>query len=269
MCPFFVSIEFLRSKRQVYALSCSSVRSTSCARHATPRWVPRSPADARAALHGMPPWFWQALRRWEHGSKPPAEHLAPKDKAEDSELGDRKLLLLPFFYCSLLSHWTKSPQFPLWFWGCSSFENKSLAAFKVQANFLIPNILFWLTRIWPIDNMGEFSLDNPQYEAIFGEDLSGLLVSAKAKNGEPPSLWHRWAAAAAEGVVELGAGETGLAGLMAARLLKCPCCLACVVWNCCRNVSLMQKCSFNGFQSEQLVKIGGCFFLHFFGGVSL
>lgn len=56
---------FLRSKRQVYALSCCSVRSTSCARHATPLWVPRSPADARAALHGMPPWFWQALLRWE------------------------------------------------------------------------------------------------------------------------------------------------------------------------------------------------------------
>ena len=37
--------------------------------------------------------------RWEHGSKPPAEHLAPKDKAEDSELGDLKL----FKPCSIQS----------------------------------------------------------------------------------------------------------------------------------------------------------------------
>ena len=79
--------------------------------------------------------------------------------------------------------------------------------------------------------MVEFSLDSPQYEAFLSSkvkilNLSGLLVSAKA-DGEPPSLWHRWAAAAAAGVVELGAGETGLVGLMAARLLKCPCCLAC------------------------------------------
>lgn len=104
VCPFFVSIGFLRSKRQVYALSCCSVRSTSCARHATPLWVPRSPADARAALHGMPPWFWQALLRWEHGSQPPAEHRGPlKIKLEDSELGDGKLSLLPFLLFFIVS----------------------------------------------------------------------------------------------------------------------------------------------------------------------
>ena len=102
--------------------------------------------------------------------------------------------------------------------------------------------------------------------------LSGILVSAEAKNGgSPASPWHRWAAVAAIGVVELGAGETGLAGLMAARLLKCPCCLACCaalyLTNCCTFVDAeMQETVFNPNSCENWRAFFSPFFLC---GVSL
>ena len=279
MCVLFLfRLGFLRSKRQVYALSCSSVLSTSCARHATPLWVPRSRADARAALHGMPPWFWQALLRWEHGSQPPAEHRGPlKIKLEDSELGDRKLSLLPFFYCSSLSHWTKSPQFPFWFWGCSSFENKSLAAFKVQANFLIPNIFFWiLPQIWPIDKIGGNShwtilsmrhflvkdIGVPRWFSAcvrppgVGRSEEWWLTSLTvASLGGCSGLWGGGTGCWGNGLSRAHGSQIVEVSLLLGRLRR--------VFEIVAFVS--QKCR-KRFSIRTVVKIGGCFFLHFFAG---
>lgn len=69
---------FMREARDATLSATESSRRTSCV-----AW------DASVVLAG--------LTSVGTGSQPPAEHLAPEDKAEDSELGDRKLSLLPFF----------------------------------------------------------------------------------------------------------------------------------------------------------------------------
>lgn len=149
---------FMREARDATLSATESSRRTSCV-----AW------DASVVLAG--------LTSVGTGSQPPAEHLAPEDKAEDSELGDRKLSLLPFFIVLHCLIGQNHLSFHFGFEDAVPWRTKASQHSKFKPIFSFQTFFFWiLTRIWPIDNMrGILIGQNLSILAFFGERYRGLL----------------------------------------------------------------------------------------------